>query len=429
MGRTARNKRTNDPKPIKRIELSEDHIKKRAIAAVLFLLIGVGLLVYCFMNFLSPGGGWTTVEANRNESDSTEFIFQYYFGANGANPSTENKAVTALYNEITRTQYCLFHEVETFEGVVNICCLNQNPNTEFTVDPALYKVFSLFEEYNSRYIYLAPIYEQYNDLFFCTDDSQLMDFDPLTSSEVKKSYQNTLKYVNDPNSVEIQLLDDNKVMLFVSDEYLKYAEQEGITEFISLMWLKNAFAVDYIADEMISHGYRLGSISSYDGFVRNFDGLSDTDYTFNLFDQPTAGGEIFQASAMQYVNEISIVFLRNFDLNSLDIQHYYKLQNGEMRTPYLDITDALPKSAFNNLVSYSKDKSCAEILLEILPLYISDNEANSQTSLNALSEKGINSVYFKDHTLYHTEETLRLSYLFNQDGVEYKSKYVILFPN
>lgn len=424
MGRTAKDKRTNDPKPVQRIELSEDHVKKRAIAAVLFLLIGVGLLVYCFINFLSPGGGWTTIEANRNESDSTEFVFQYYLGANGANASAENKAVTALYNEVTRTQYCLFHEIETFDNVVNICTINNSPNEELTVDPALYKVFGLFKEHNSRYIYLAPIYEQYNDLFFCTDDSQLIDFDPVTSPEVKKSFDSTLRFVNDPNSVEMQLLGDNKIRLFVSEEYLEYAKEEGITEFISLMWLKNAFAVDYIAEEMVSHGYCLGSISSYDGFVRNFDSLSSTDYTFNLFDQPEAGGEIFQASAMQYLNTISIVFLRDYDLNSLDIQHYYKLQSGEIRTPYLDISDALPKSAFNNLVSYSKDKGCAEILLEILPVYISDSPDKSEAALNSLTEKGINSIYFKDHTLCYNEENLRISYLFNQDGVEYKSQFV-----
>ncbi|MCM1298629.1 MAG: hypothetical protein NC203_00135 [Firmicutes bacterium] len=422
MGRTAKDKRTNDPKPVQRIELSEDNVKKRAIAAVLFLLIGVGLLVYCFMNFLSPGGGWTTIEANRNESDSTEFVFQYYLGASGVNASAENKAVTALYNEITRTQYCLFHEIEGFDNIVNIYSINRSPNKELTVDPALYKVFSQFKEHNSRYIYLAPIYEQYNDLFFCTDDSQLSDFDPVAYPKVKSSYESTLRFVNDPDSVEIQLLGDNKIKLFVSDEYLKYAEEEGITDFIGLMWLKNAFAVDYIADEMTSRGYCFGSVSSYDGFVRNFDSLSSTDYTFNLFDQPTAGGEIYQASAMQYLNRISIVFLRDYDLNSLDVQHYYKLQNGEVRTPYLDINDALPKSSLNNLVSYSKDKGCAEILLEILPLYI--DRSFDEAALNSLTDKGINSIYFKDHTLNYNEEGLRLSYLFNQDGVEYKSKYI-----
>ncbi len=422
MGRIAKDKRTNDPKPVQRIELSEDHVKKRAIAAVLFLLIGVGLLVYCFINFLSPVGGWTTIEANRNESDSTEFIFQYYLGANGVNASAENKAVTALYNEVTRTQYCLFHEIEEFDNVVNIYTINRSPNKELTVDPALYKVFSLFKEHNSRYIYLAPIYEQYNDLFFCTDDSQLIDFDPIISPEVKKSYENTLKFVNDPNSVEIQLLGDNKIKLFVSEEYLKYARQEGIEDYIGLMWLKNAFAVDYIAEEMVSHGYCFGSISSYDGFVRNFDSLSTTDYSFNLFDKPPAQDEVFQASTMQYLNTISIVFLRSYDLNSLDVQHYYRLKSGEIRTPYLDINTALPKSSLNNLVSYSKDKGCAEILFEILPIYISDTF--DESALNSLSEKGINSVYFENHTLNYNEEDLRLSYLYNKDGVEYKSKYV-----
>lgn len=421
MGRTVKNRKNYDVKPVQRIELSDTNVKKRAVAAVLFLLIGAGLLVFCFVNFLSPGGGWTTVEANRNESDSTEFVFQYFFGANGANPSAENKAVTALYNEITRTQYCVLNEYEEFDGFVNICTLNKNPNKELTVNPLLYKVFSMFAEKNSRYIYLAPVYEQYRNLFFCEDDVFLGDFDPILNSEVRESYKRTLKYVNDPKAVSVELLGDNKVKLAVSEEYLRYAEEEGISSFIGLLWLKNAFAVDYIAEEMASHGYYSGSVSSYDGFVRNFDAYSGTDYSFNLFDM--AEGELYHASAMQYVNSLSIVYMRNYPMNSLDVQHYYTLKNGEIRTPYLDIADAMPKASLNGLVSYSKEKSCGEIVLEILPLYIADSL--EENTLTALTEKNINSVYFKEgHKICYNEEDLRLSFLYNKDGVSYTGEFV-----
>lgn len=420
MGRTVKDKKTHDIKPVEKIELSEDHVKKRAVAAVLFLLIGAGLLVYCFMSFLSPGGGWTTIKASGNESDSSEFVFQYYLGANGANASVENKAITALYNEITRRQYCIFNDTEEFEGINNICTLNRNPNKEFEVDADLYKVFSLFKDYNSRYIYSAPVYSRYRSLFFCEDDVYIFDFDPVTNSDVAAEFKKTLSFSNDSNSVDIQLLGDNKVKLFVSREYLDYAKQEGITDFISLMWMKNAFATDYIAEKMIEKGYRLGSVSSYDGFVRNFDGLSDTDYSINLFD--CEKGSVYQASAMQYTNNISIVTLRNFPLNSLDNAHYYRLKSGETRTPYLDGSDGMPRSAVNTLISYSKEKSCGEILLSTMPLYIS--HSLDSIRLNSLTDKKIYSVYFKDRTLIYNEENIRLSYLYDKDDVKYTSKYV-----
>lgn len=289
MGRTVKGrKRGYEPRPIEKIELSDDNKKLRAIAAVLFLIIGVALLVYCFVVFITPDPGWTVMEADNTECDGSEFVFRYYLGFGGADVSSENRAVDALYNQSAGTVYRLFHESASYDGFVNIYDINQNVNTEIEVDEALYNVFSAFAEANSRYLYIAPIYSRYDDIFFCLDDVMLEDFDPVISDRVRQEYEAVARYANDPEMIDLKLLGNNKIKLFVSEEYLDYAEKEAITDFIGLSWFKNAFQADYIADQMIKSGFTHGSISTVDGFIRNFDSSNEI-YAMNIFDKNPQG--------------------------------------------------------------------------------------------------------------------------------------------
>lgn len=417
MGRTVKNRKTPYVKPVNQIELSDSNVKKRAIAAVLFLIIGVGLLVYCFMNWMTPQTGWTTIEANRTQNNSSEYIFQYNLGASGMSASAENRAITLLYNETAEKAYRLFNDMESFDNVVNVGDINRYPNQELEIDEALYKAFEVFDRCGSRYLYLAPIYKRYDDIFFCLDDSQLVDFDPLISDEVRDEYKRIAAYINDPEAVSLQLLGDNKVRLFVSDDYLKFAEEEGITAFIGFSWFKNAFEIDYIADTFIAKGYTFGSFSSYDGFVRNMDS-SGTDYSINIFDRND--GTVYQSAVMQYSSAKSIVYLRSFPMNSLDIQRFYQLDSGEYRTPYLDIKDGIPRYSADNLVSYSSDKGCGEILLDMLLVYIS--EEFSSDELNKLKSKGIYSIYCENHAVKYNESDLVLSNLYESDSIVYRKE-------
>lgn len=418
MGRTVKGRRKGyEPRPVQKIELSEDNAKKRAIAAVLFLIIGAALLVYCFVVFITPEVGWTRIEAGQGLNDSGDFVFQYYLGADGADVKAEERAVTSVFSKATEKTFKLFHENEGFEDVVNIYEINQKPNTELVVDEILYDVFSLFQSFDSRYLYIAPIYSRYDDLFYCTDDSMLADFDPLSSEEVKRSYEADAKYINDPAMIDLKLLGGNKIKLFVSEEYLEYAEKEGITDFIGLSWLKNAFAADYIAEELIKNGLTHGSLSSYDGFIRNLDS-GDTDYSFNIFDKK--GDQVYQAAAMRYRGPESIVFLRSYALNDLDKQHYYRLDSGEVRTPYLDVKDGIPKNSLENFVSCSKDKGCAEILMEIMDIYIAESFEGER--LSELSEKGIYSVYCLDDSIMYNDKELIFDGIYADENIEYTTK-------
>ena len=49
------------------------------------------------------------------------------------------------------------------------------------------------------------------------------------------------------------------------------------------------------------------------------------------------------------------------------------MKSGEIRTAYIDGKDGLSRTARNDLVAYSSEKGCAEVLLTMIPVYISDS--------------------------------------------------------
>ena len=418
MGRTARDRDDRHPRPVKRIELFEKYPEVRLGVVVVLLLIGMCAFGYSLISFLTVDAGWTTIEAGSSEADcSGELIFQYYIGAGELSATAEKKAVKKLYSELTKTSYQLFHTSQGFDGVHNLYYINQHPNEEIEVDEMLYEAFSMIEKHGNRAVYLAPVYVQYSNLFGCNDDVETVDFDPYQNEEIARYFADIASFAGDKDAIDIQLLGDHRIKLYVSDAYLNYAAENGFSEFIDLYWMKNAFVVDYIADTMRENGFVMGSISSYDGFVRNLDGGSGTEYAFNIFNR--VGNTVHQAGVMRYDHAMSIVFLRDYPANSLDWQHYYEFQNGVVRTAYIDVADGFCKSAVHNLVTYASDQSCAEILMQVSPVYISDGLEKERLSL--LAQRGIYAVYGEEYTIYYNEPDLKLTDLYDQDGVRYEA--------
>ena len=74
--------RDNRPnvKPIQHIELNDRNTKIKLILAVVFFILGLGLLVYSLNSCMAGETGWITIEADSSEAScASEFVFQYYF--------------------------------------------------------------------------------------------------------------------------------------------------------------------------------------------------------------------------------------------------------------------------------------------------------------------------------------------------------------
>ena len=411
MSRTTRGgsrNHTPNVRPVQRIELSERNTKQRLAAVIICLVIASAAFVYALNGLMKNDSGWTNIEVSSSADINCgeDFIFQYKIGVSGMDATAEKKALTLLYTDAAVKAYQNFQNDETFEGVTSVYDINQHPNEELTVDPILYQAFEIFAYTGRRELYLAPIYREYDNLFFCNDDAETVSFDAYQNTEVAAYFSEITAYTNDPEMVNLELLGDNRVRLFVSDDYLK--------------------------DVMSQNGYTLGTITSSDGFTRNLDknsagkaGLESEEqnngaYSFNIYDRQKQ--VIYPAAVMEYSGAMSIVSLHNYPMSDKEAYDYYEFKNGEIRTRYIDTKDGLCKSAVNNIVAYSEDQGCVITLFEVIPVYIADSVDPDLVSY--LAGDGIGLIYGKDSTLYYNDSDLKLSELYNKDGVTYTTKLV-----
>ena len=395
MGRTVRSKnfdKTPYVKPVEKVELSEKNLKGRLFLVVLLIMVAAVSFAYGVNSILTRNAGWQEINAI-SKSDSVncseDFVFLYNLGAGGASATAEGKIISGLYTEATENAYKLFHTKELFENVNNIYYINQHPNEEIVVDDMLYKTFDLISQFQNRHIFLGPVYALYDDIFYCTEDFQIVDFDPYLNEEIAAYYQEIADFAKDPEMINIHVLGNNTIKLHVSEEYLQYAKENEIHEFIDFFWMKNAFIVDYIADLMISNGHTRGSISSYDGFIRNIDTTSES-YSFNIYHRNA--DELVLKEIWQYNGPMNMVYYRDYVMNSQDEYHYYFLDNGEVRTQYVDITDGKPRTSLTDLYVYSETANCAEMMLQTVDMYVSD--VFDKSGIPALAGQNIHTMYF-----------------------------------
>jgi len=414
-------KRSKIVKPVIKAELSDKNVRVRIAVVILLIALAGGAFAYALNSYFSKETGWVAIKtaASAERNCSNEFVFLYCIGASGASARLEHKSLTSLYTAATVKAYKLFNNDEIFAGLNNIAYINRHPNEVIEVDEVLYNAFSLMERYNCRSLYLAPIYADYKIMFSCEDDSQIIAYDAFQNDEVRSYYEELAKFASNYEAINIELLGDNKIMLRVSAEYQQYAAEHGITNYIDFFWMKNAFIIDYLAAVMIENNYTLGTISSYNGFVRNLDGSGNI-YSYHLYDR--VGNTVYPSGIMKYTGPLSIVYLRNYRMTELDNQYYYELSNGETRTSFIDITDGLCKSSKNDLVTYSKEYGCAEILLQMLPVYITDTF--HEEALTSLAQNSIYSIYCEDSVIYYNDSALMLTDLYDKENVTYTASKI-----
>lgn len=425
LGRSARDKRPQ-VKPVQKIELSGEKTGLRAIAAVVFLLIGVGALVYAVDQMFTIEPGWQTIQAGAADGPTCgdEFVFLYEVGVSGRSAREESREATRLYTEACRKAYQMFHASERFEDMVSLKELSGRPNEVLAVDRALYQAFEAVQEAGDRTVYLGPVYARYNDLFLCQDDVQLVDFDPRLSEEVAEEYAAIAAYAEDPYSIDVELLEDSRVCLRVSEDYLAYAQREGIDRFLDFGWMRNAFVADYLAETMMEAGFTCGTISSHDGFARCLDNREGS-YALPLLDW--LEDRPIEAGTLEYQGPMSLVSLRGFPAAEGDEYRYYRLKNGEVRTLYLDPYDSglckLGSDSVGSVVCYSPARGCAELAMGVGQAYISHFSGDDWSKGLGSGEIRIIDCWSDSHEFVCTSrETVVTNLYENEDGVRYTLK-------
>lgn len=415
MRRYARDKRPHI-KPVEKIQLSEDNTVRRAIAAVVLLIVGAAALAYAFSQLFSTESGWQTIEAGPSDGPTCaqEFTLLYELGSKGQDTRAEERALVQAYTEACQTAYQLFHTMESFEGVTNLRDINAHPNETLTVDRPLYAAFEAVQASGDRSVYLGPVWARYSDLFFCQDDSQTADFDPWISGAVAEGYAAIAAYAADPAHISVELLGEDQICLRVSEEYLAYAAQEDIDRFLDFGWMTNAFIADYLADTLAQAGFSHGVLSSFDGFARCLDGR-DTAFALDLYGWEQ--GRPIMAGTMQYQGPMSIVSLRAFPVTQEDWQRFYQQKDGQFRTPFLDPADGKCRQSVDSLVCWSGDAGCAQLAMAAAPVFIAGEF--DPAPLERMAGEGMYALWCEGRVFSSTDRSLDIQNLYQINGIVY----------
>lgn len=244
-------------RPITRIELSESNIRLRVILLGILILVAVVAIGMAIYYGIQDQPGWMEVKTTCDEPNySSEFAFMYDFSKAGDQAMAVNRGVIQLYSTAMEDAYRIFSKDASTEQIHNLYFLNNNYNRNVTIDPALYRALELLASYDNRSIFLAPVYAEYDRVLRSESDVEASEYDPSKNQDAKAYLDALMTFVRDPEAINLQLLGDNQVCLQVSEEYLAFAQEQEITEFLDFGWMRNAFVADYIANLLLDAGDR-----------------------------------------------------------------------------------------------------------------------------------------------------------------------------
>ena len=378
----------------KEIEVTGENIKLRVAALIIFLVIGIGGIVIGITGALSKETGWTRVTVNSGYPAvaSADFDFEYYLGKKA---TAEYKQVSTLYSEASYRAYQVYHPTQAYPDLVNLCSVNNAPNQELTVAPELYRAFELLQSKNSRALFLAPVYAQYDAVFRSQSDEEAAIYDPLYSEEAAVYVEELMRFVSDPDAISLDLLGNNRVRLNVREDYLRYAEENEIGSFLDFYFLKNAFVLDDIAAKMREAGLVHGYIASREGCVLYLD-PADTDFTLVLISrEPDA---ISYPAQLRISGALNGACMHAYGSGSAD--YFYEYADGTERTPYLDPVTGACRAAIQDLTLFSRSASVAELTIDAFTA-ISAEQWDS-APIVALQQADVSAIWCEDKTVYHT---------------------------
>ena len=410
--------RDNRPyiKPVTRIELSDGQKKLRLILLVVLVVIAVVSMIVGLSSGLNVEPGWQEAQISSDKVNcSQEFTLMYDFSDYSVGESTGAlKKLNALYSTLTEDAFAIFTASEYETEFANVRYLNDHINEKVTVDPALYQALERVVWYESRYPFLAPVYEEYDRIFSQSNEADAARYDPAKAPELMDYIRETAAYANDDEMVWLELFGDNQVCLHVADEYLIYAQENELSTYFDFHWMTNAFIIDYMASKLMENGYTNGYLASYDGYNRNLD-MRGNSYSHNVYDRQD--GDIYLPAVFNYQEPTSIVVLRNYPMADAERWHYFSYSDGTITTTFVDPADGTSKSATDNLFVYSKGSGCAEILLQAAPVFIADEL--DVDALNSLTSQGIYSIWAEGSDLICNDAEVNLAARTENGGDQY----------
>lgn len=399
-------------KPVEKVEVSDKHVKLRIVFFVLALVIGLGAIGYGIYALTNAPSGWQKIDASQSGLSCAGEL-EFYCNIKASNSKEMTNTAKNAYTQACVTAYDLF---SAKSGEKNLFCLNSHPNETVVLNTTLYNALKRVCEVDARYLFLAPLYARYENIFFAGDDNEAKNFDPNVNAEERAFFDEMLAFINDSSHISLQFDVNDAVTLHVSQEYLKFAEENGIGVFADFFYMKNAFIVDMVVSELNRAGITDGVVSSVDGYARSLSAESSSVKT-TLYDN--VDGLPFACAQAELGGSFAAVNFHTFKIHAREY-NYYAYSDGRIVTPYLDCASGKETAKLAFMYCYSANKTCAEVLLSALPTFTS----NDVTQAAELKRRDIFSVYVEGKNVCYNQAELKMEVRKSDDDSLYVKKLV-----
>ena len=401
-----------DVKPVQKVELSQKNITIRIVLFVVLLLIGIAAIGIFINELLKVDDGLQEIHSQVSGYNiSDDFSFNYELGKSDVSATKENKAVRTIYDSLIYDATLLFDEYSTLADYHNLTYINSHVGEEIEIPEELYFALKTYYSFNSRNLFYAPVYEEYDAIMGSGQDSYASTFDPNKDASQLAHIQKLLNYINDENHIKLSFYRNNVIKLTVSEEYKNFIKENEYKRILTLGAYKNAFVIDYIAKGFIDKEYRNGFILSSDGFFRSFCDKNFANY--NLIDY--VDDEAFSAANMGTSGNIAICSYKAFP-HLKGSANYYIYEDKIIASKHVD-KNGLNTYFTNNLICYGNNIGCVELAFKTYDLYLCESIDNGEIA--SLKADGIYTIYFDNYNIVYNQDDLELYDLFENDKIKY----------
>lgn len=361
------------------------HIELYIIAFFIFLGVAVFSFVYGCSNLARKEPGVYEIVPNANEDAPTygaNYSFYYYFDGSGTEINNKIKEVTDFYSEKLSLVYKQLDEENIYSSVSSIAAVNNNPNQPIQLGQkardVLFDAYSRSQSADNYSLFAEPIYNFWYQSFSFADETIKISRDPVNNAQSKEYLDKLTSYINDKNHIDLEFLEDNKVILHVSDEYLSFAEDNGDSFlYVGLNVLKNAYILDDVTSYFESLGLNNGFVLAKNGTVVKMSGFKTKEYypIYSFTDKVVAIGQL----DMDGPNNINN--MRRFSTDaSLYNSGYHFSKDGVtyFRSSVIDIHSGIPSD-------YCYASSIAQNNLSVIESTVINNELALFTDMSEIS--------------------------------------------
>ena len=113
---------------------------------------------------------------------------------------------------------------------------------------------------------------------------------------------------------------------------------------------------------------------------------------------------------MDYKGPVSIVYLKDYATAPSDA--FYRGSGDHVVHLFADPEDGIYRTSRANLVSYSYERGCVDVLLTMLPCFVGSNDTIPD---------GVFSVWCQDDTIYYNDDTVTFGSLLKGEGFAYRA--------